>query len=336
MSEQEPANRRVNLVFMLQAVDAETYGRTAVWPPGVSVTAVARALAAARGAALGQHVVPAIVDERTWNAFQLSQGATFHLTPALTPGAVPLTYVAIGQAPSIPRTPVADGGVLVDFQSLAANAAANPTAALTVTPNTVWVRSGADDASVRTTRAALSGGDLALDTVIDRRALVPILQHGPLSLAMSGVGLAGASMPLLLALAGALFASWVEFSRRRETFGVLRALGMTRRQITGMLLWEQSLLYLAAVASGAALGLLAAYTLVPGLVVTSLPSADANTVSTSGFFLLQNVPSVRIVLPVTALWMCASVLAVDVVALLVMALLRSRAALGETLRFSED
>jgi ABC-type antimicrobial peptide transport system permease subunit len=61
-------------------------------------------------------------------------------------------------------------------------------------------------------------------------------------------------MPLLLALFGALFASWVAFSRRLEAFSVLRALGMTRRQITGLLLWEQSLLYLVALLIGAAFG----------------------------------------------------------------------------------
>jgi hypothetical protein len=335
-----PANLRVSQPVTLLALDADTYTRTAVWPARSDVSALLARLAALRTDRMtfgDAPTVPAIVDDALWNAFHLDESPAFRLIFTTTPSGVPIRYLAIGHVPSVPRTVAGHSGVLVDYLTFARVQLALGGQHPNLAPNTLWLRTADAPAQLAATRAALAGATWHLDGLLDRRALLADLRQQPLPLAVLGVAVLGALMPLALATVGVLAASWLQMRRRLAGFGLLRALGMTPRQLTRLLLGEQVLIYLAATALGIAFGLFLAETLALRLIFSLVPfSATSESAAVASFFSLQNNPPLRLILPPAAWWLVGGVVALNLLALGAMALLLTRDRIGQTLRFDED
>jgi FtsX-like permease family len=327
--------------YSVVAVDADTYAATAFWSPAYSTQSLGdllKLLANGHASATTDHVVPAIVDDALWT--QLHVASDGHFTLAFPGHDGRMKFLAVARVAHIP--PIADtpefafntsGGLLVDYATFASAFNEGQTASdAHLTPNTVWLRTDDDDATLASVRATLTTGDLALTDMLDRRAMLADAQGDPLQVDLVGALGLGAGTALALALIGAWLASWLNARSRLTSFAVLRALGTTPRQILALLLWEQGIVYVCALGLGLLLGLLLAQGALPALVFTS---ALARTSSRGGPPI--DVPPVQTILPVGQLALVlGGVAAVCLIALTLTTLILSRASLAEALRLNQD
>jgi FtsX-like permease family len=296
--------------------------------------------------------IPAVVDASLWQALRLERGNhSFTLVSSagtsILGGGVEVSFVAIGVLPHIP--PLADRsdgggsrggytskGILVDYLTYAASYA-KQAGAKPAHPDTVWLRTRDDAASLAHVRTALSGKPLQVGSLLDRRTLLAELGRDPLYLDLVGVLNVCAALALLLALAGDLLTSWIGARQRVTGFALLRALGGEPHQIAGVLLWEQSIIYATALVLGLALGLLLALSVVPVLVYTGVVvKGDDSLLSNAEFFARQHVPPVQIVWPPTLAAILIGVVVLCAFAIMLMTRTVSRPAIGRTLRLNED
>ena len=186
-------------------------------------------------------------------------------------------------------------------------------------------------------KALTTGCCFILDPLYDRRAIVTSLQNDPLSVDLLGVLGIGATTAMLLALAGSLIASWLSARNRLTNFAVLRALGAAPSQLAGMMMWEQSIIYITSLLLGLFFGTLLSLLALPVMIFTSVATTGASSdLSSSAFFIVQNIPPIQIVLPST-LWVILGVLVgICIVALGLMVRVVSRPSISQTLRLNED
>jgi ABC-type lipoprotein release transport system permease subunit len=320
----------------VMAVDAGSYAQSATWtePDAAVLPSLMKHLQMARPTVLKNNVIPAIVDAATWDALRLTPGAHFVLDDAN--GLLP--YVAIARVAYIPGSANTGtiGNILVDYQSLADLYRQD----FNIFPpaiSSAWLHTRSDAASLASVRRALSQGDLQLNPLFDRRAIIAQLQYDPLELSLLGVLLPGAIVPLVLALVGNIVASWVSASTRLVSFGVLRALGSAPRQIAQILAWEQGITYTAALLTGIVLGFLMAWLAIPVLVYTTLSAGGfGSTTGGSMFFALQDIPPVQFIVPVSLYAALAVFIVICALALGLMIRLALVTMPGLILRLNED
>jgi ABC-type lipoprotein release transport system permease subunit len=333
--------------LQLLAVDGDTFAGTAIWTPQDSSRPLASLmadLAARRSTAAAGDAVPAIVDTALWNSFGLKLGAYFTIRlPGYTGSA--MRFVVVDRVDYIPTVydvfqngfvyggsgSGGSGGLIVDYQSFATVYTQDLPGA-TTGPNHVWLASQDDAASLASVRAALSGGALKLGNLQDRRALVDAQQKDALQIDLLGVLSIGAATALALALLGILIGSWLSARTRVTNFAVLRALGTEPKQLAGVLLWEQSIVYTLAIALGVAIGFVLATVVLPLLVF-----ANYAIVGTQVSPFATNVPPVHTAVPWPELGLALLALAgICAISVALMAGVVSRASIGQALRLNED
>jgi hypothetical protein len=176
----------------IRAVDATTYGQTAIWTDQDSsqpLSSLLPPLVAGRSSVLKTPIIPAIVDQLTWQRLRLATGTSF----ALTIDANDFLFRAVAEVAHLPT--VADsldvgatsgdgvpGGILVDYPTLA-TAFHNGTGTGVLAVNYVWLRTSDDPAALSKIRSVLTSGPLALNPLNDRRASLSALETDPLYLA---------------------------------------------------------------------------------------------------------------------------------------------------------
>jgi putative ABC transport system permease protein len=324
----------------LRAVDSSTFAQTAIWTDQDSSQSLAALMAELTSdQALASGRVPVIVDALAWERLHLAIGAQV-LLPLEGKDSLALSVVAeVQHLPTVndslsggtsDYTP--PGGMLLDYRTLAGRAESlkHP-----LNMNAVWLRTSDNPTPLAGIRAALSSGPLQLENVQDRRLILADFRADPLYLSLPGVLSMGVIATLFLAGAGSLLASWLNARQRLTNFVVLRALGMAPRQVANVLLWEQGIIYAAALALGVVFGAVLAVTLVPALVFTGAPDAG-NALPSGEFDVLQRVLPVQLVLPPSLLIVFASLVALSGGALWLMARVVSRPTLSQTLRLNED
>lgn len=313
----------------LFAVDTSTYARTALWPAQNSVQplpTLTAQLAAHRNDALTSHIVYALVDATLWQRYELSPGERFTLYMNNT-NTLRVTFIALAEVNNIPGTyntpqdEESDIGMIVDYQSYTSVYASQ--SGQTLQPNTLWLRTSDDPADLAGIRAQLP--DLQ-----DRRALTTQNQEDSTHLDIMGALGIGVGAALLLALIGVLLSSWLSAFNRQTNFAIMRALGMAPREIAALLLWEQGIVYGLAFALGIGLAILLAVFIIP--TVTLLDLSGANALGNP-----YDIPAIQIAVPYLQLGILLGVLAlICLLALLLMARVASRPALGQRLRVNED
>jgi hypothetical protein len=335
----DPGSVSAGIPVQLFAVDADTYAQSATWTAQDSTQSLGELMAqlrAARPTATSQDAVPAILDDATWQAFHLSPGSTFTMQP---PGDTQqMRFLAVARVRLIPTVydsfqgggfEGTNGGVLVDYQSFAA-VYQHDVSSAAPQPNAAWLATQDDAASLASVRQALSTGNLALGSLQDRRKVLDDERNNPLQIDMANTLLIGAVTALLLALVGIWVGSWLNARSRVVNFAVLRALGTTPRQMRGMLVWEQVIIYIAGLALGIVLGWVLSLTALPLLIFSELASGG-------NFFIEPNVPPARVIVPGATLGLAFGVLVVIcVLALLLTMGALARLSLGQTLRLNED
>lgn len=333
----------LNIPIDFKAVDATTFASTALWTQQDStqpLTPLMAQLTAQRDTAIAGQIVPAIVDAHTASTLHLSQGSHFTLNFSPIASADLVTFKAVALVQTIPTSGDSSmPGVLVDFPTFADVYTHHFTRAgeFAVPLNYVWVRSKDDAASVASVRKALSEGNLLLQPLFDRRAIIDTLSHEPLNLTLLGILAMGAATALLLALVGNLIASWLSARSRLTNFAVLRALGAAPRQVAGVLTWEQGIIYVMAILLGLIFGTILSALVLPALIFSSvLPSQITGNISPAQFYAVQSVPSINMVIPASLAIALGILIAICVVALGMMVFIVSRPSIGQTLRLNED
>jgi ABC-type antimicrobial peptide transport system permease subunit len=213
-------------------------------------------------------------------------------------------------------------GLIADYQNyVAVKARATGGTITSLSPNHIWLRTNNDAASLASLRNVLPN-------LNDRNQLIATLQDDPGHLSIIGVMYIGVGAAFILALVGTLILSWLNASNRLTNFAVMRALGMSPRQVAAVLLWEQSFVYVLALLLG--LGLGAMLTMFVAPTVGNLPIGN-------GLDLPFDIPAIQVVIPYPQILLLLAVLVIIcLVAILLMARVVSRPSLGQTLRLNED
>ncbi|HEX6471714.1 MAG TPA: FtsX-like permease family protein [Streptosporangiaceae bacterium] len=229
-----------------------------------------------------------------------------------------LSVAVAGIVPALPSTAPGEPGVLVDWRAYTDQSAV--ATGLDSVPTEWWLATGGDTGpAVR----ALARHPEWTGGVVDRMALRRELRDAPLGAALQGALVLGFLAALGLAVVGFAVNAAVSARERRAEFAVLRALGVSARQVFGMLGVEQVFLVLLGLAGGLALGLAIGRVVIPHSVLTVRATAP--------------YPQVRLVVP----WPPILALLVGVPALLAVVLavlvrLLRRHGLGATIRIGED
>lgn len=334
-----PAGGASTIPIAIRAVDPQTFVQTALWTDQDSSQSLPSLMSQLTRAST-KLAIPAIVDALAWKNLHLTSGARFELSVQNSA----LLFAAVAEVQHIPTvndsldapgtsdyTP--PGGILVDYNVLAASYQTANLERLAL--NYVWLRTSDDPAVLTKIRAALSAGLLGLAPLNDRRAMIAALQYDPLYLDLIAVLGLGAIVTVLLALVGNLIASWLNARSRLLNFAVLRALGSAPWQLARVLIWEQGMVYAAALLLGILFGALLIATIVPVLVFVGAPNNGA-AISSGEFYVIQHVLPVQIVLPPSLGAVFAGLILICVVALWMMARIVAKPSIGQTLRLNED
>ncbi len=348
---------RGGIPIEFRAVDAATFVNTVNWPSQAEKSKgdeLLKKLVSQRQMASNGPVVPAVVDTKTASSLLLNVGSTFTITIEDL-NLQQLQYSIVGIVPAIPTvnnrittgkkgTPV-PGGVLVDYQTFRAIYTHQAQKAkdtdhkddpfFTVDPpalNHVWLHTREDATSLASVRTALKRAGTRLNDVADRWVILDELTSDPLYLVLGGVLSIGTVTALLLALVGDLLASWLSARTRLTNFAVLRAIGSTPGEVTGVLTWEQVIIYVTGIVLGIGFGSLLATSIIPTLTFT-----DLNTnVNAAQFYTLQTAFPIQVVVPPTLLFGLLALAVLFILALVTMVRVVSQPAVAQTLRLNED
>ncbi|MER6944892.1 ABC transporter permease [Nonomuraea sp. NPDC000554] len=110
-------------------------------------------------------------------------------------------------------------------------------------------------------------------TTVDQRELVATLQDDPLASGLQGALILGFLAALVFAALGFLVNATVAARERMGEFAILRALGVSFRQVFGLLAIEQTFVIGLSLAAGTALAVVVGVLVVPHIVLTGQASA---------------------------------------------------------------
>jgi len=257
--------------------------------------------------------LPALVSERALDA----SGAGLGDVVAVELAGDPVQVRVAGALSELPTVGPDKGAVLVDLPSLAALLYQRGDL---LTPDEFLLDTAGDTGPAA---AALRADPGSAGTVLDRVALGRELREDPLAAGV--LGALAMSFAAAAAFAGVGFAvnAVVSARERAAEFAVLRALGVSPRQLVGLIGVEQAYLVVLGLLVGLVLGAAVAALVVPLVLLT----AEAARV----------VPPVLVSIPwVTVLGLVAALVAVLAAIVLVLAHYLRGTALGGTLRAGED
>ena len=171
--------------------------------------------------------------------------------------------------------------------------------------------------------AELSAPPIRTQTVVSSAEVTDTLVSDPVALGTIGALTVGFAAAAVFAAVGFAVSATVSARERLIEFALLRALGLSPRQLGGWLVLEQSALVIASLAMGTLIGVILTATVLPLIAVTQSGQTA--------------VPEVIVIYP----WRSIVTLELAVVALLgvivaVMALLLRRIGLGSLLRLGDD
>jgi ABC-type lipoprotein release transport system permease subunit len=140
---------------------------------------------------------------------------------------------------------------LADLSKLQDAASRTPAGVSTIFPNEAWL----NDRGGALTKESLAGAGLNAETVSDRQALLAAQNSDPLVAASwQGILFLSFSAVLLLSALGFITYSGLSAQARSLEFAILRTMGMSGRQIIGVVSFEQCFVIVAGVVAGTLLG----------------------------------------------------------------------------------
>jgi ABC-type antimicrobial peptide transport system permease subunit len=351
-----------------RAIDSLSFGRTAIWNTQDSAQSLASLLATLPRSRWGTipngssgWIINAVIDQALAAQLQLNVGGVFTMSLNSLSNAT-LSYqveAIVAHIPTINSSTEASsstspGGMLVDYQTFARVYAQtvqqqqvlqhtpigtplSPGSSVTVPVNHIWLRTSDNTMQLTALRAALNAATPAVSNLYDRREIAAELEDDPFNLNILVILGIGALTAFLLAFLGNLISSWLSVRNRQASFVVLRALGANARQIAGLLLWEQGIVYAGAILLGLAFGIVLIKVAVPVLVFTGLPrNGPMSTLSISDLYLLQHVLPTQIIIPASLDLIFPALVVVCLVALFAMIRAALQPSISHELRLNED
>lgn len=222
-----------------------------------------------------------------------------------------------------------DGFVIVDSTSFSrAVEAGNANAGVVVGPNEFWAATDGSAVADKTLNNFIANHpELDGEKMLSLRDTLAAAEANPVSSGMRGLLLIGAIMAALLAVLGAIIQSALAARQRATQFAVLRTLGVGNRDLTQILLSEQSVVYVFGLVGGSALGALLVTATLPFLQFSDQPVDPT---------LLGTPPYVLVTDPTALAVFYASLLLAFIIALLIAARFAATVGLGRALRLGED
>jgi len=222
-----------------------------------------------------------------------------------------------------------EGGFIVvnlaDYLSAVQPALAN--GAPPVGPNEFWLKTSADPAQHTALLQALHRSEFNVDTVLDLRQAEVATESNPIGTGIRGLLVVGAITAALLAVLGSMIQALLATRQRATQFAILRTLGTARRQLAGLLLSEQVIVYLFGLVGGSLLGLLLTTATLPYLQFSDT-LIDPSRIGVPPYVLVLN--------PMGMLFFYAALLGAFTLALLIAARYAATIGLGQALRLGED
>ncbi len=194
-------------------------------------------------------------------------------------------------------------------------------------PNEFWLRYAGAPAQESRLVTTLRESKFHSQAVLSLADAAAAGQANPVSAGMRGLLLVGAVTAALLAVLGSIIQSLLATRQRARQFAVLRTIGMAGRELTGLLLGEQVVVYLFGLVGGTILGLLLATATLPFLQFSNT-TVDPSTLGIPPYVLTFNWQAVG--------YFYLALLAAFAVALLIAARYANTIGLGKALRLGED
>ncbi|MGH2517125.1 MAG: FtsX-like permease family protein, partial [Ktedonobacterales bacterium] len=282
----------------------------------------------------GSQVAPiwAMVSDVFASEYSLKQGNTFALQLSETANYSTVFVVGaiVHEFPTMYPNRVQGSFLVVNINDLFAAIDADSVNVDTALfgPNEYWLRTTRNPAQEAALLKAL-GPDSNLD-VKDVTTLNQVLSQNeanPVGSGMRGLLIVGAITAAVLAVLGSIIQSLLATRRRATQFAVLRTVGMAGRQLTGLLLGEQIVVYVFGLLGGTLLGLLLVNATLPFLEFSDT-TIDPTKLGVPPYEVIFNVQSTAI--------FYAALLVAFVVALAIAARYATTIGLGKALRLGED
>ena len=259
---------------------------------------------------IGQHFQLDVSDSRiTSPTFVV--GAIVHEFPTLYPQQAPGGFLAVD---------------LTNLEIVIGNGSGPNTI---VGPNEFWLRT---DGSVGREQALMTTlnnqwGKLNLNAIESLHQDLLKAAANPTNGGMRGLLLIGALTAALLAVLGTLAQAVLAARQRTTQFAILRTLGMASRQLSGLLLGEQTVVYLFGLLGGTLLGLLLTTATFPFLTFSDA-AVNPTTVGVPAYVLRANWPLIG--------GFYTALVVAFLVALALAARYAATIGLGKALRLGED
>lgn len=238
-------------------------------------------------------------------------GAVVHEFPTLYPGRAPGSFIVTDQN---------------DYFTAIASASPNGDTTL-IGPNEFWLKTTENAADQAHLLNALQDPNDDVGGVVTLSDQLAQTQSNPVAAGMRGLLLIGAVTAAVLAILGSIVQSLLAARQRATQFAVLRTVGMAGRQLSGLLLGEQIVVYLFGLLGGTILGLL--------LVTATLPFLEFSDTTIDPARL--GIPPYDIVFNMQGIGIFyLSLLVAFVIALLIAARYATTIGLGNALRLGED
>src|SRR5487761_2004360 len=296
-----------SLPQLMQGIQANTTAQSGVSAPLWAI--VSETFAQQNFLKVGDKFALAL-NENIFGSTDFVVGAIVSGFPTLYPAQYPGGFIVIGQR-------AFDQAITTE----------NPGAGIILGPNEFWLL---DDGSAAHEAALTSylanHPELDAQSALSLRDQLAIAQANPVSSGMRGLLLIGAIMAALLAVLGAIIQSALAARQRATQFAVLRTLGVGNRELTQILLSEQSIVYVFGLVGGTALGALLVTATLPFLQFSDRP-VDPTLLGTPPYILITDPKAL-------GMFYLALLLAF-VVALLIAARYAATIGLGRALRLGE-
>jgi hypothetical protein len=268
--------------------------------------------------------VPVVVNQALLDQMALTAGESFEMTL----DGVNLNVRIANVVESFPTVDSATPLVVLDLPTVALlrlAAAHDEGGAGNVTetrqPDEWWLDLGSADPD-EVSRALTAPPFLSPD-VVTVEGRLRTLMSDPVAVGIIGALGLGAIAAALFALIGLVVAASVSARQRQNEFALLRALGLSRRQLTGWLWFENGSLALVSLVAGIALGAIISLVVLPNVTVTGDGSPPT--------------PTVLVTLPLATIALLAAAASISlVVVLFVMATALRRFGIGNVLRLGEE
>lgn len=290
------------------AIDSSKFARLVYWRSDFANQPLSSLLTTLQQSIQQPDSLPVLVDDRLLADSGTHLGDSINIQLGNAPGIssnqsvpVAVNFVIVGTFHYFPTLDTTQYAVVCDLSKLLQ--LVNGLRLVTIAPNEVWLKlaPNAPQYTVDSVIQQLTFNRshrqvvVALNQVYDRAALEQTYRNDPLHFSISGALSLDFVVAALLSVIGFVLLFYLLARRRAFEFGVLRAMGLSLRQLAGSLGWEQGILVCAAAILGGALGILLAQAVLPALATDNsgkpllppyAPQLDVGSVIQLGLFLL--------------------------------------------------